>query len=160
VFALTGFWHGASWSFLFWGLFHGFFLILERLGLDKLLSKLWTPLQHLYVLLVVIVGWVFFRVESISDAFYYVKLLVYSPVSDKIWMSYFDLQFMIVFVIAVLGSMNFFPWAKIQFEHFVKSDLIKTLSAYVYAVSLLIVFLVSSIVLLSDTYNPFIYFRF
>src|SRR5690606_27206096 len=60
VFVLTGFWHGASWNFLIWGLIHGLFLILERLSLATWLSRRAKALSHIYVGLVVLTGWVFF----------------------------------------------------------------------------------------------------
>ncbi|MCJ7713136.1 MBOAT family protein, partial [Candidatus Bathyarchaeota archaeon] len=66
VFFVTGLWHGASWNFIFWGLFHGSFLILEK---SKILNtKNWPiALQHLYALIVVMVGWVFFRAETMTE---------------------------------------------------------------------------------------------
>lgn len=68
VFVLCGLWHGAAWSFLVWGLWHGGFLILERLGLGRLLSLLYRPMRHLYLLLVVAIGWVFFRAADLGHA--------------------------------------------------------------------------------------------
>jgi alginate O-acetyltransferase complex protein AlgI len=68
VFVLTGFWHGASWNFLVWGLIHGIFLIIERIGLEKWTQLIWAPLAHLYVMGVVLVGWVFFRAEDFRSA--------------------------------------------------------------------------------------------
>lgn len=60
VFILCGLWHGASWAFVVWGLYHGFFLVVERLGLSNLLLRVGTEFRHLYALLVVTIGWVFF----------------------------------------------------------------------------------------------------
>ena len=161
VFILTGFWHGASWSFLFWGLFHGFFLILEKIGLDKLLLKIWSPIQHIYTLLIVMIGWVFFRVESISDAFMYVGKMFYSNTSDNVWQSYFDFEFIIVFVVAILGSSNFFPWIHSKLDKILgKNSFINNIRTSFYVLLLLLLFVVSSVVLLTDSYNPFIYFRF
>jgi alginate O-acetyltransferase complex protein AlgI len=68
VFLLCGLWHGANWTFAVWGLYHGCFLVLERIGLAKLLSRLWRPLRHLYLLLAVGAGWVIFRAESLPQA--------------------------------------------------------------------------------------------
>ena len=75
VFLVTGLWHGASWNFIVWGLFHGLFIVLERVGMDKVLEKLWVPLQHLYCLLVVMLGWVFFRADDLSHGWAYVQRL-------------------------------------------------------------------------------------
>ena len=74
VFFITGFWHGASYNFIFWGLFHGAFLILEKTK-GSLIEKLPSSIKHIYVLLVVIVGWVFFRAETFTDAIVFVQHL-------------------------------------------------------------------------------------
>lgn len=68
VFLLCGFWHGASWSFIVWGLYQGMFLVLERGGLGRAVERLWRPLQHLYLAMVVLVGWVIFRTETLARA--------------------------------------------------------------------------------------------
>ena len=68
VFILCGLWHGASWTFAAWGLYHGCLLVIERLGLSRPLAALWPPLQHVYVLLVVCAGWVIFRAETFPQA--------------------------------------------------------------------------------------------
>ncbi|MGD8338870.1 MAG: MBOAT family protein, partial [Desulfobacterales bacterium] len=67
VFFLCGLWHGASWNFVIWGLLHGLFLVIERLGFEKILNRWWSPLRYLYVMLVVCTGWVFFRAENLSS---------------------------------------------------------------------------------------------
>ncbi|MEE8467510.1 MAG: MBOAT family O-acyltransferase [Planctomycetota bacterium] len=71
VFALCGLWHGASWSFLVWGLFHGAFLVVERLGLGAALERRPAVLRHAYLLAVVMTGWVFFRAETLTQALEY-----------------------------------------------------------------------------------------
>lgn len=69
VFMLTGVWHGASWNFVVWGLFHGFFMLVERTKTaGGALDRAPAILQRIYVLLVVMTGWVFFRLESFPDA--------------------------------------------------------------------------------------------
>lgn len=72
IFMATGLWHGASWDFIIWGLYHGVFQVLERLGLSRILEKS-RILSHIYTLLVVGVGWVFFRAGDMGAAFGYVK---------------------------------------------------------------------------------------
>lgn len=71
VYMATGLWHGASWDFICWGLYHGVFQIIERLGLAKLLGKT-KILKHVYTLIVVCVGWVFFRVGDLGASFQYI----------------------------------------------------------------------------------------
>ncbi|MGH0031206.1 MAG: MBOAT family O-acyltransferase [Myxococcota bacterium] len=68
VFALCGLWHGAAWQFLVWGLFHGAFLAVERSGFGDALARAPRPLQHVYVVAVFLVGWVFFRADDLTRA--------------------------------------------------------------------------------------------
>ena len=76
VFALCGLWHGASWTFVAWGLYHGLFLAVERAGLGAALERAPRPAQHLYALLVVTAGWVLFRAESLGAGVEYLRALV------------------------------------------------------------------------------------
>lgn len=79
VFALCGFWHGANWTFLAWGLYHGIWLILERLGWLKLLNTLPYLLRHVLTLVIVVSGWVLFRAESFQHAgIYYMSMMGFS----------------------------------------------------------------------------------
>src|SRR4029079_875958 len=73
VFFLCGLWHGASWNFVIWGLFHGTFLVVERLGLAAAIHRLWRPLRHLYLMLVVMIGWVFFRAETLPGSIAFLR---------------------------------------------------------------------------------------
>lgn len=68
VFLLCGLWHGAEWTFVAWGVYHGVFLIVERIGLLRLVERLPPPLRHLYALAVVIFGWALFRAETVGQA--------------------------------------------------------------------------------------------
>jgi len=73
VFLVCGLWHGASWNFIVWGLWYGVFLVLERAGFAARLSSAARPLRHMYTLLVVVVGWVFFRSDTLAHALSYLK---------------------------------------------------------------------------------------
>ncbi len=75
VFLLCGFWHGASWNFIIWGAWYGLFLVLERTALGGIIESAWRPLRHLYLLFVVMIGWVFFRAETTAYAITYLKTL-------------------------------------------------------------------------------------
>jgi len=68
VFLLCGLWHGASWNFIVWGGWYGLFLVLERTRIGNFISCAWRPFRHFYLLLVVVIGWVFFRAESLTLA--------------------------------------------------------------------------------------------
>jgi alginate O-acetyltransferase complex protein AlgI len=76
VFILCGLWHGAGWTFVMWGAWHGWFLVLEHSRLGQLLSRIWSPIRHLYLLLIVTVGWVLFRSESLSSAGVYIRTMI------------------------------------------------------------------------------------
>ena len=75
VFLLCGLWHGASWNFVIWGLFHGFFLATERTFVGRGLNALPQPFKHVYALLIVIVGWVIFRTDSMTHAISYLSAM-------------------------------------------------------------------------------------
>lgn len=75
VFLLTGFWHGAAWTFVLWGLYHGAFLMVERFGLGRLLERAPRPVGHVYALVVVVCGWVLFRASDLPHALAYLHAM-------------------------------------------------------------------------------------
>jgi len=158
VFFLTGMWHGASWSFIVWGLYQGFFQIMERMGLRKFLTK-YKILSHIYCMVVVIFGWVLFRSESLLSSIRYILRMVFP------WRYGFANMFTnaielttrngLILVIAVIGCGLF----QVILNKLPKlSD--KWKFSAVEAVYLCIVFLYCLVLLAAGTYNPFIYFRF
>ncbi|OQX79023.1 MAG: hypothetical protein B6D61_04260 [Bacteroidetes bacterium 4484_249] len=169
VFFLTGLWHGASWNFVAWGMIHGFFLILERTGGEKILNKLWKPLQHLYTLFIVLMAWVLFRAEDFTYAWGYYKAMLGLNTS-KYGMyelsKYLNTEFYIVLAVALLGSTKFF----INTGDFIgkfKNNTDKKIQPILQSVHSLIsigfylgLLVLCAMYLLSYTYNPFIYYRF
>ncbi|WP_317897511.1 MBOAT family O-acyltransferase [Aurantibacillus circumpalustris] len=168
VFFLTGFWHGASWSFVVWGLFHGFFMILERLGLEKLLEKSWKPFATLYTLLVVMFAWVLFRANTLSFAIDYWKELFNfstSPEQISLFMKSFDRELMLAMIIALLGSVGFFKWIADMIQPVLSSAKKSAITfAYGYHIVSAAVYagiiILCTLYLVAGTYNPFIYYRF
>lgn len=163
VFLLTGFWHGAGWSFIFWGLFHGLFMIIERLGFDKVVAKLWRPIQHLYVLLVVIIAWVFFRIEDFGEAVSYsLNLFGFGAESNiKYYVSdYLNLELLIFTPFVILGStyglQNIHNKSK---QYFNKRGWLNAFEALQLTGTFFLLFICILSVSMG-TYNPFIYFRF
>lgn len=167
VFFVTGLWHGASWNFIIWGLYHGLFLLIERAGLGKRLDRLPAFLGHLYALLVVLVGWVFFRAEDLTSAVAYLQkmsglaqqpaLLAYPP-------SYFlngELigTFLLAFVLATPVYHRFQAGWHTLLSRFMAKPARLTANL-VYTLGLVGLFVLSVAYLAADTYNPFIYFRF
>lgn len=163
VWTITGFWHGASLTFLSWGLYYGIIICLERLGLENLLRKTWQPVQHLYVILIVMIGWVFFRADSFSYSFDYLKIMF--GMSANPWFDGYDYIRLhdnwMVLLAAVILSIPVFPYIKKKMEFiYTKSNFVilsrEIVMTGYYFILLLIVF----IFLVNSTYNPFIYFRF
>jgi len=154
VFFMTGLWHGASWSFILWGLFHGFFIIFERIVPIKRLLPL-AGLRWIYCMLVVMVGWVFFRVENIADAFLYLKKMFIWTSGIDFW-EYLTNEFICVGILAVLAAgLAQTIYAHLPFKK-AKGLLIKATSPVFCCVLLYL----SILLLANNTYNPFIYFRF
>lgn len=156
VFFLTGLWHGASFNFILWGLYHGFFQIVERLGLKKFLDKN-NVLSHLYVSVVVIFGWVLFRAEGLRQAGVMVKRMLFPwkyTESRLVIQDIFGNRTVFIIIIALFGcGLLQYIFKKTKLE-------IKLKNSYpdiIYCVSVLILCIA---MLASNTYNPFIYFRF
>ena len=170
VFLLTGFWHGASWNFIVWGLFHGMFLIIERVGFGKFLEKLWSPIRHFYTLFVVLISWVFFRAEDLPYAISYLKTMFGArEIDSELWMlnKYLSTDVNIALIVAILGSTTIFliiqKYFTQQIEHirsiFLRHS-ISTLTEIIAAFGLISILLLSVMFLTANSYNPFIYFRF
>jgi alginate O-acetyltransferase complex protein AlgI len=168
VFFLTGFWHGASWSFVVWGLFHGLFMVIERLGFEKLLEKTWKPLANFYTLMVVIFAWVLFRADTLQYAFGYWKAMFNFRITAEhtdLFLNYMNTEFYMAFVFAVLGSFGFFAYLGRNLEKWLVSDrLVLKIFSFSYhtasAVFYAMILGLCSLYLISGTYNPFIYYRF
>lgn len=167
VFVLTGFWHGASWAFVVWGLYHGFFLILERSGFDKILNKTWRPIQHFYAVFIAIMGWVLFRAETFEYAAgFYKALFTYKPfiINNDLSLVLFSNEFIITSIVAVLGAAyGFYGINNILNNYFCtiyNKEWIKHSFNFIYTIFFSVIFLLSITYIISGSYNPFIYFRF
>lgn len=172
VFTLCGLWHGASWNFVIWGLFHGFFLVVERLSFMQWLNRVWFPIRHLYTISVVMLGWVFFRSTNYTEAITFIGALFGQGKGDGISYNsatYFNLEVGLVIGIGIIASTPIFPYiAKIQsyfnLRH-LKQNMFKVAFSSV-GFALLngsyfsFLFIAAIARLASGTYNPFIYFRF
>lgn len=158
VFFLTGLWHGANWNFIIWGLFHGSFIVIERLNFVKLPSKL-NFLSRIYTLLVVIVGWVLFRSENLQYAIDFMKSMFSFSIGDTNNYPYIFLNNYVLTILA-LGIVFSFPlktFIEQKLELLVKNKDIR--DTILHSIHIL-VFIFSIMELAQTTYNPFIYFRF
>ena len=154
VFAATGFWHGASFNFLFWGLFHGAFLILERVGFGKILDKLPAWLRCLYTMLIVLMGWVLFRAENMTQALAYFTGMFTPGANDLAVLNYaMDGQTWFCLIAGLLLSTPLLRKLS-GLRVFRKSARIAR------PVCLLLIFGFAICCMVGSGYSPFLYFRF
>ncbi|MCB9882495.1 MAG: MBOAT family protein [Planctomycetes bacterium] len=164
VFLLCGLWHGDQWTFVVWGAYHGSFLVLERAGLGRTLEVLPRLLRHVYTLLVVMVGWVFFRSLDLEHALGMLATMAgftnapayLHPVAEVLTTG------MLVFlVLGVIGTMPWLPWLVGRTRpQSTSPDDGFWLWEGIGALFVLCVLALSMAFLASGTHNPFIYFRF
>lgn len=159
VFLASGFWHGASWSFLFWGAYHGFFLVAERSFLNKFYAFIGKYPSMLLTFLLVLIGWVFFRIEKLSDGFQYLKLM-FSPQQHH---RFFLLNNDFYPVLIVALCFSFFAmtdWGK-KAQAFVFERTTYSLGVHAAFMSAATLFLALCVAMIAGSnFNPFIYFRF
>lgn len=153
VFFLCGLWHGANMTFVIWGLYNGLFLILERLFLGDLLARVPKLITHLYAIFVVLIGWVFFRADSLSQAFEYLSVMFGLSNLDKESICQAQL---LNYIALVVGCIIVF----LKLKAFNSSNTQEAVTHnYTYFVNFVLIF-VSVLVLYFGAQNPFIYFNF
>ena len=157
VFLLTGFWHGASWNFIIWGFWHGLFIILEKKFDYTDNQKIPNCILHIYAILVVVIGWIFFRADNLSIAIKYISIMFGLSYNEKIPFTlayYLTRKEIIVGAIAIICSV---PWVE-------KTCKISTLHnnwiILTRRISMLLLLIASMVSIAASSYNPFIYFRF
>jgi len=160
VFLLTGFWHGAAWHYIAWGVYHGAFCIIERLFLKKGLEKLPVFIRRIFTMIVVMIGWVLFRADSVTEAGVYIRNLFSMDFADfkyRMLAAKLTPLFWICFVLAAV-----FAFAKpdlARIDAWAKSRLgSKTLTLK--RIAFLLLWIASVLYLVGLSYNPFIYFQF
>ena len=157
VWALTGLWHGAAWNFVIWGLWYGAILLAEKLLMRRQNPRpLFGGLRWLVTMLIVIVGWVFFRAESLSGALGYLRVMCGFSASGTNWGQgvYYLLEYWPEFLVGILACMPIKPWL----EQWLSPD--NPLLVWAPKLLALLLFALSYITLITSSFNPFIYFRF
>ena len=158
VFLLSGLWHGASWNFVIWGAFHGCFLILDRLFLTRLLVAIGRWPAVIITCFIVIIGWVFFRLETFTEATSYLgamfntSALGWPEATGKFWAT---LGLSLVASWGVLST-----WGKSVQVYLYPTKLSSKKEAAFRLILTLLIFAVACAVITSQGFNPFIYFRF
>ncbi len=158
VFLLSGFWHGASWNFVLWGAYHGFFLVLERLFLGKVFEKLGKFISVPLTFLIVITGWVLFRNDDLSYAMTVIKRM-YS-------FNFFDGKFTMnndfIFMAVLAALFSFFAISKrtqvIQSK--IYGEVFTAKGRWLAVLTGIVLFYISLSFVSALDFNPFIYFRF
>jgi alginate O-acetyltransferase complex protein AlgI len=164
VFVLCGLWHGAAWTFLIWGLYHGLLLIVERMVLSRVLQRAPSVIRHVYAMLAVTIGWVLFRAQSADQAAGVLTKMFVPDVSAPPLAQIVNNVEVVTFIAAGLFSTPVVyyalrswaavpeqrPWpTELRLPHYVAG---LTLTTLVFAASLLKIY--------TGSYSPFIYFRF
>ena len=168
VFFLCGLWHGASWTFVAWGLYHGIFLVLERTRLGVVLEKFPRPLRHLYAILVVMMGWVLFRADTFGGARHFFAALfnLGHATAAQPLARYTSNEVLWALAIGILFSGPLWTRIKSTCEKLealapaICRPVVQIFGAVLEIASIVVLLLISSAWLAGGTYNPFIYFRF
>ncbi len=169
VFFLCGLWHGANWTFIVWGLYHGLFLVLERCGLGRILAKLPRMIQHTYTIMVFTVGWVFFRAESLPRALDYLTGLGNfnaAPYLDARLFAALNNEFYLALAISIIFMFPVAPTVLAKIHSLGKTGGRASRRLYTSMMTVVPVVWVSAIIIycsaqmISGTLNPFLYFRF
>ncbi len=159
VFLVSGLWHGASWNFVFWGAYHGFFLILERLFLLKFYNRIGKIPSMLITFLIVIVGWVFFRLEQFDMAIIYLQKMFVWHIAANNFQTITSFTFFLVIATIFSFSTLFKVGIKAN-KYLFGTDSYSTTGYFIMTSVGLILFALSLSSITSSGFNPFIYFRF
>lgn len=157
VWFLTGLWHGAAWNFVAWGLYYGVILIIEKYLLSSVLDRLPDIVRHIYSIVLVVIGWVLFFSSSFGQAADYIRVMFGAGAhgfADRESM-YLLTSNLILWLILIFGST---PLVHFRYEHMLRTKKWNTtiINSVVYAA----LFIVCIAYLVTETYNPFLYFRF
>ena len=157
VWFLTGLWHGAAWNFVAWGLYYGVILIIEKYLLSQVLDRLPDVVRHIYSIVLVVIGWVLFFSSSFGQAADYIRVMFGAGAhgfADRESM-YLLTSNLILWLILIFGST---PLVHFRYEHMLRTKKWNTtiINSVVYAA----LFIVCIAYLVTETYNPFLYFRF
>ena len=158
VWALTGMWHGAAWNFIAWGVYYGVILVMEKYIWGDSLERLPGVVRHIYTIILVLVGWVFFFSPSLGYSLRYLAAMVGGGagiVDSK--GAFLLLTHWLLYLLAVLGSSALGMRLLNAVPRMIRGEKAKAVSA---AVIYMGIFVVSVAFLVTDTFNPFLYFRF
>ena len=153
VFFLTGFWHGASWNFIIWGLYYVIFLVVEGMGLGKSLEKLPGLFQHMYAMIIILFGWIVFRAENLENALMYIQnMFILNESSWNVFVLNINRQYLFCIFCGIIFSM--------PLERRLRKNINQYLGEGIYNIFVMLMFLIAIAYMLGSGFSPFLYFRF
>lgn len=159
VWFLTGFWHGANWTFIVWGLMFGIILVFEKFFFGKILERLPQIIQRIYVLFIVMISFIIFNAENMGQAFNTIAGLFGANgeafINKYTW--YYLKNYFVILVIGIIGST---PLLKMLIEKLKGNKTTKKIINVLTPIVLVCLLLVSTAYIVDNSYNPFLYFRF
>lgn len=158
VWFLTGLWHGANMNFVLWGMYYGVLLLFEKFVLKSLLPKLPAILQHIYTMILVMIGWSLFSWQDMADAAGYIKTMFFRAGTGFVNQQalYFLFSNMGLLLIAMIGSWSWIQRMTKKYilpERTMRKEVVETLF-------IVLLFFACVAMLVNSSYNPFLYFRF
>lgn len=159
IFFLTGLWHGASWHYIAWGLWHGMFLLIERFFRTRKQNiKIPKILKFVYVFVVVVLGWVMFRANGLKTSLKYIcAMFGIGTNPDNTWTQLYIHDYFVVFIIGIICALPVIPFLRAKIETNSKA---KKIADFIKPIIIGLLFIVSIAYTVTTTYNPFIYFNF
>jgi alginate O-acetyltransferase complex protein AlgI len=157
VWFLTGFWHGASWNFIIWGLYFGILLVLEKLFLGKLLEKT-KILKYVYTSIIVIISFLIFSVETVPDIITSLKnMFLLSDIPfTSLETTYYLRSYLVLLIISIIGATPLFK----NIISKLKETKLKIVIDILEPIYIIVLLVLSTAFLIDASFNPFLYFRF
>ncbi len=159
VWLLTGIWHGANWTFLIWGLLFGIILIIEKIFLNKFMEKLPSFIRRIYVLFIVMILFIIFNSDNMSEALTNIKGLF--GMNGEVFINDYTLHYLKsylpILIIALFGAT---PFIKTLIDKFRKNKYLNNIINILEPILIVMILFVVTSYLIDNSYNPFLYFRF
>lgn len=168
VFLLTGLWHGFKPTFIVWGLLHGFALAIESLGFGRWLKQTWRPIRHIYTLIIILIGWVFFRSNNLHFSFEFFRRLagdtsglILLPFSVSTPMPFVEPSFVVAIVVGMIFSLPVSSvWGQIRAAFEKRRESLFFPFQIFEDISLILLFVLGLAMLLSNNFLPNLYAKF
>ena len=157
VWLLTGLWHGANWNYILWGLYFGVILVVEKFVLKKWLERLPVFLKHVYAICFILFGWLIFAFENFDTLIAFTKNLIGlngNLINNDFW--FYLKSYIVILLVAILFSIPFYD----KFKNFVNHSKYKFFWLFLIFIGFILLFIITISLLVSNSYNPFLYFRF